>query len=266
MPIDPRHGRFVPAGARLGRTLAVVLRHWGVRARAAVLEGREPNLMGLDAALFAAARAALPLYWRAGEIQGRRDAATLGRRRPARKHLALAYAAKKIPDAPVPNPPQAGAVSAAFDVLDPNTEAAVRRLALDLAGGVGATTRAAVRSELLAGLEAGEGVDSLADRLEEFFAPRRAYRIAASEASRATAAAQQQTVGELAQETGMKAFAVWMASSDACKPCLNLDGTRVELGMPFHIHTQGRAAYRVVTHPPLHPRCGCAVTYEFDDG
>lgn len=150
-------------------------------------------------------------------------------------------------------------VAVAFDVIDPAAVAECRRLALQLAGEVTATTKHSVRLEIAAGLEAGESYSEIGDRLEEFFSPKRARVIAHTEATRAMHAGQCETWKEL----GIRRH-TWLASSDACESCRFLDGETVPVGRPFIVRSSGPAAYRAILHPPAHPSCRCTTTPEFD--
>lgn len=118
-----------------------------------------------------------------------------------------------------------------------------------------------IREELSAGLQAGEPVAAVAERIRQTgFSPRRAATIAQTESSRAMHAGQ----GVAARELGVTHW-TWLASSDACDICLSLDGKTVRIGEPFYVHPTGKAAYRVVEHPPAHPHCYCAATEEAPD-
>jgi SPP1 gp7 family putative phage head morphogenesis protein len=130
--------------------------------------------------------------------------------------------------------------------------AAVQRLVLALAGTITDTIRQDIRDAVSSGLTAGESLTSVANRVGDLFTPRRAYTIAATEASRSMHVAE----AEAAQEAGAAGLE-WLASSDACDECLALDGKRAKNGDPFVVLTTGRAEYRTVYHAPRHPRCQC---------
>lgn len=49
----------------------------------------------------------------------------------------------------------------------------------------------------------------------------------------------------------------WLASSDACDRCQELNGVEVGIDEPFAV-VSGRGPYSVVLHPPLHPSCMCS--------
>jgi uncharacterized protein YoaH (UPF0181 family) len=107
------------------------------------------------------------------------------------------------------------------------------------------------------GLSKGDAVALLARKVRSIFAdPYRAFRIATTEGSRAVHGGQML----LAHEAGVRRHS-WLASSDACEHCLELDGKTVELGQPFHVDQRG-GPYAVTLHPPLHPFCFCSTVEE----
>jgi hypothetical protein len=159
----------------------------------------------------------------------------------------------------IPQPP-----SLTFDwtLFRPEVRVEAERLALRLAGTIVEDTRRMIREELSAGLQAGEPVAAMAERIRlQSFSPRRAATIAQTESSRAVHAGQ----GIAAKELGVTEW-TWLASSDACEEiCLPMDGKTVKIGEPFYIHSKGNPAYRVVTHPPAHPHCYCSVLEEMPE-
>jgi hypothetical protein len=152
-------------------------------------------------------------------------------------------------------------LSFAPDLLRDAVPRQVQQLVLSLAGSITDGIRQDVRDRLEQGLREGVSNSAIADSLGDLFSPRRAMTIAMSESSRAMHAGSVSYLQEVEQQTGLQAYLVWMTSADGCDACLALDGKRVKLGEPFFVHAKGNPAYRVVAHPPLHPRCGCA-TYE----
>jgi hypothetical protein len=155
----------------------------------------------------------------------------------------------------------------AFDLTNPHVAEAVRRLVFDFCQETLATSTMrvhealdALRRELAEGLERGEALQRLSARVGEIFGdPRRAFIIAATEASRAAHAGQLLA----AEESGVVGGLRWLSSSDCCDACAALDGRVVRLGEPFTV-TGGKAAYATVLHPPLHPHCMCSVTEVLD--
>jgi len=135
----------------------------------------------------------------------------------------------------------------------------VWRLVLALAGSVTDDTRDTIRSRLEAGLRAGESNATIADSLGDLFSPRRAYTIAATEASRAMHMGEE----EFAREAGASGLE-WLGSSDMCEVCASVNGKRVRWGEPFYTRPRGNPAYRIVLHPPMHPVCNCTVVSWWD--
>lgn len=264
MPVDPAHGRRIPSGRRAGRVLAGLLRAMKPRAAAAVRQGRVPDLRAFVPEV---ARELLPIVYHeytlgrhqvqrqvrnglvgVGEVVRRGGAGgLLAVRGGAAVHRRADVALRTKAPAPPPG------LSLDFGLLRVEVPAAVQRLVLDLAGSITDTIRDGIRDELAAGLRAGEGVADIAGRLDDLFSPKRAYLIAATEASRSMHAGE----ADAAREMGAAGLE-WLASSDACDVCQGLAGKRVRFGEPFHTHATGAAAYRQVMHPPLHPNCACS--------
>lgn len=149
-----------------------------------------------------------------------------------------------------------------FDLFDPLVLRAVDRAALqfceetnDTAVGDLKTAVKRLRKLLKEGLAEGKAVAQLAREVRRIFAdPSRAYRIAVTETSRAIHG------GALlnAKESGLKLNKEWLASSDACERCLDLNGVQKKLDEPFVV--DGAGPYSRIMHPPLHPRCFCTWT------
>ncbi len=119
-----------------------------------------------------------------------------------------------------------------------------------------ATSVAKLRQELSEGLSRGETAQRLTRRIQNIFNnPERAQMIAATETSRAVHG------GALvaAKESGVVTAKKWLASSDACRICLELDGKEVPLDAPFAVEPGG-GHYAIIMTPPRHPRCMCDMT------
>jgi SPP1 gp7 family putative phage head morphogenesis protein len=114
-----------------------------------------------------------------------------------------------------------------------------------------------VQEEIEEGVTIGETNDRIAERIGQIFNdPDRARRIAVTETARVMHAGQMAAAVESGVVSGMR----WLASSDACERCANLDGVVVPLGKPFEI--SGVGPYSRILHPPLHPHCMCTITEE----
>jgi hypothetical protein len=154
-----------------------------------------------------------------------------------------------------------------WEVTNPRTQEAINKAALDFCQATNETTslelgealrqtRAALSSGLIT---QGESVADLTKRIGQIFDGAetwRARRIAASEASRATHAAQEMAGSESGVVTGWR----WLLSEDACPLCQTVARRvpAVRLGQPFAV-VGDSPVYSVVRHPPLHPGCQCAL-------
>jgi Phage Mu protein F like protein len=146
-------------------------------------------------------------------------------------------------------------VQFSFDLFNPRVIDAVDAAAFKFcretmatATGELTTTLDRLRQLLRDGLPKGDAVSLLAKKVRTIFAdPKRAFTIAATEGSRAVHGGQMLA----AMEVGVTHH-TWLASSDACPLCLDLDGKTVKIGEPFYIDPKG-GAYASVWHPPLHP-------------
>lgn len=115
-----------------------------------------------------------------------------------------------------------------------------------------------LRAEFIAGQASrGETLDQLTQRVNGVFdlaEEWRARRIAATEASRATHAAQE----EADIQSGVVAGLELLLSADACPLCRKVatECRAVRLGQPFAVighHPQ----YSTIKYPPIHPHCQC---------
>ena len=146
-----------------------------------------------------------------------------------------------------------------FDLFDPLVLRAVDKATLAFCEETNATAVGdledavkKLRELLKAGLEESKAVAQLAREVKRIFAdPSRAFRIATTEASRAVHG------GALlnAKESHLKLKKEWLASSDACSLCRELDGSQKELDEPFV--TDGTGPYAKIMIPPRHPHCFC---------
>ena len=149
-----------------------------------------------------------------------------------------------------------------FNELHPHVPEAINRITFDFCQATNQTTslllataHQKLREELLAGMQQGEAIRKLADRVVQIFQdPMRAYRIARTEASRAVHAGQVLASKESQVVKGLQ----WLAKIDACPICLDLNGEEVELDEDF-AYDAGRGNYSRIPHPPRHPHCTCTV-------
>lgn len=152
-----------------------------------------------------------------------------------------------------------------FTIEVPEVREFAKRMAVNFAATTNKTSEAHAeqarehfREELAQGLERGELHGRLTQRLDRIFQnPKRTQMIAHNEASRALHGGQMLAAERFTEPVKKE----WLASSDACPVCLELDGKVVALNEPFYVHPKG-GPYAVVMHPPGHVRCMCSYTME----
>jgi len=101
-------------------------------------------------------------------------------------------------------------------------------------------------------IRSGEPLDALEKKLEFYYSPERAQRIATTEVTKLYAEGNQTTW----KESGMVSGNRWMTAMDekVCPICEPLDGMEVELGENGFTTEGGGIG---VTGPPLHVSCRC---------
>lgn len=223
------------------RQAAAVLSEAGPRA---VRTGLDLDLEEWEREMVARLRPLYLRYYQAGLVAGARQMAAVPSFPTPQKKRYLAAVRK--------------AVSARFDLYEPRVmdavDAAVLRFCRETnatAAGELNTTLAELRRQLKQGLSQGDAREALVARVRTVFTdPSRALRIAVTESARAVNGGQ-----VLAWKgSGRVGRKRWLASSDACEKCLNLDGEEVDLDAPF-VTLPGGGPYAIVYHPPLHPHC-----------
>jgi SPP1 gp7 family putative phage head morphogenesis protein len=141
----------------------------------------------------------------------------------------------------------------AFDVVNRRALNWLHAYAPKLSWHVEQETLATLRSQLSAGIAAGENMDKLRKRVSETFGDMekwRAERIARSETIRA------QEQGNLAAwKEGGFSQKVWLANPDCCDICQDLDGKVVDIDEPFFDDHYGDGMA-----PPAHPNCRCSAS------
>jgi len=128
-----------------------------------------------------------------------------------------------------------------------------------------------LRSELIEGINAGEGIPELIKRVNltyDNWNKVRSETIARSETMRAS----NRAALEAYKQSGVVKKKIWMAEPDACNWCAPLDGKIVDLeaaffdiGDEYTVKVDGKNQtmkldYETVETPPLHPRCRCAIS------
>ena len=162
-------------------------------------------------------------------------------------------------------------------IEDPDVLDALEREMFKFAHRINQTTVADLLAALMEGMENGETIPQLADRIsdisDEWVEGWRSEMIARTETARAF------TAGHIEawRSTGVVSRKVWVAAGDACPFCQQMDGTVVELGENFlekgdeqDVPWKGqeivmRQDYSAVGGPPLHPNCRCVLVAELDE-
>jgi hypothetical protein len=162
-------------------------------------------------------------------------------------------------------------------IEDPDVLDALEREMFKFAQGIDQTTADTLRDELMAGMEDGETISQLANRIsglsDEWVEGWRSEMIARTETARAF------TTGHIEawRSTGVVSRKVWVAAGDACPFCQQMDGTVVELGESFFDQGEEQTAdwrgqeiamghdYSDINGPPLHPNCRCVLVAELDE-
>ena len=144
---------------------------------------------------------------------------------------------------------------------DVRPEALVR----DIKATVGLDTRLANAVQNRAVELRGQGMDparvqretqAYADKLLQY----RAEMIARTETAAVETDAKQ-AAWEVAADEGTidRPMQEWVANSEACEDCRDMDGQKILVGHPFH-----SPQYGFVNGPPLHPHCMCGVELATD--
>jgi hypothetical protein len=267
--IDPAHGRWIPEGRDLAAVIQQMFARFGQEARRDAQRGEvwDPSRIDLNEY----ANAVTPIMLRYYQMGGYMTYEGLYRsRRQSQDFLQLDTVSqsgkvaglieKRLPTVQIGQE----SLRLSFNVFNPEVLDAVRTMAMHFVESTLATVVEqvanaydAVRQQLGAALSQGEALRDISARVLAIFdEPDRAFTIASTESSRAMHS------GSLyvARANGVEEK-TWMASSDACPRCLELDGKTVPIDKPFYVSPKG-GRYAVVKTAPLHPRCQCTVVFE----
>jgi len=154
-------------------------------------------------------------------------------------------------------------------VLNPNVTKWLKGYMPKFSGKLEAASLEKLKSELIAGMEAGEGVPKLAKRMRGVFEDwdrQRAIDVAQNQAIRASSRA----AIESYRQSGVVKKKVWLTTTDelVCDICLSLEGKVIELDENyFNLGDEetigGRKYnfdYETIEGPPCHNRCRCSVS------
>lgn len=152
-------------------------------------------------------------------------------------------------------------------VIQPKLAEAVRAATFRFAESTNATTtlqieeaRKRLREELEAGLVGGDSTVELTKRVQSIFenaSEERAFMIADTSRTEAINRAELIT----AKASGVVKKKVWLADSQACPECSQLNGQSRDLDEPFAVDPRG-GPYAVKQSPPFHVSCRCSLVYE----
>lgn len=144
--------------------------------------------------------------------------------------------------------PDIGQVS--FDVNNPRVAELIRENVINFARQVNETTNASIREAVARGVEAGEGISDIANRVASVFDEAEGYRselIARTEVIRNSNMAAE----ECYVAAGIEKKQWYTTPDDAlCEECMDLADEIVPVGEAF---SSGDYA------PPLHPSCRCTI-------
>jgi hypothetical protein len=162
---------------------------------------------------------------------------------------------------------QSDRLESAFGMKMPSVDEYIRTMTIQFAASTNATSDypadvavEMLRRELLESVNSGETTAGLVARICRIYRdPQLASMIAETESSRAIHGGQWLE----AKSWPGKHKKVWLASSDACERCLELDGKQFSLDEPFYVDPYG-GSIAVVQHPPLHTSCMCTMRYELE--
>ncbi len=156
-----------------------------------------------------------------------------------------------------------------FDVTNPEIEKFLSEYSMKFAKVINDETESMLRGRLSEGIQEGESIADLTDRVQEVFKGMeswRAERIARTETIRATNRAADMSY----KMSGVVSKKEWITAQDErlCEFCAAMDGTVVEVGENFLDEEDDfegddggemTVSYEDVNGPPLHPNCRCCL-------
>lgn len=170
-----------------------------------------------------------------------------------------------------------GSITPSFDLASPDAQRFLNQHTIRLARSVSATTEATLRGAIAEGLESGDGIPELTQRVGEVLedrTPMESERIARTEASRAYNRGREAAW----QSSGVVDGKEWLLSGNPCPICVELaakfnaenavplDTPFVPLGGTIDLPDGAKftADYEAVYGPPVHPNCSCAIGARFN--
>lgn len=167
-----------------------------------------------------------------------------------------------------------GLAGVSFDVQNPEVQKWLKSYTPKFSTKLEKVSIAKLRAELIEGMNAGEGIAELTERVNGTYAhwnKVRSESIAQNQAIRASNRANL----EAYKQSGVVKKKVWIANPGACHWCAPLDGKIVELEKPFMpsgnigdeytVKVNGKDQtipldYETIETPPLHTRCRCSIS------
>lgn len=142
-------------------------------------------------------------------------------------------------------------VEGSFDVTNPKVIKWIKKRSGELIKGISDTTKEALKKTLAEGVEAGESIPNLAERVSSVYSDAkgfRAERIARTE----TIAGSNEGALQAYDQSGVVGEKEWLTALDEfiCEECAGLNGEIIEL------HESFSGGYGC---PPAHPNCRCTV-------
>ncbi len=141
-----------------------------------------------------------------------------------------------------------------WSLTNPKAQDFIRRHSLQLARNINDTTKESIRAVLRTGMDLGEGLDKLGERVKSVLDDASIWRsrmIAQTETINAYAEGSEQ----LYREANVKEKEWLDGQEGACPVCQDLDGTKVGIDEGFDAGEFGN-----VSHPPAHPGCRCTIS------
>ena len=170
-------------------------------------------------------------------------------------------------------------VDVGFDVTNPEVQSWLNTYTPKFSNSLEAVSTSKLRTQLMQGIGAGEGIPQLTKRINGTYANWNKFRseaIARSEAIRAS----NQGALESYRQSGVVKSKVWVTHLDnkTCASCRRLDGKVIALektffnkGDPAERITVGETTqtfkndYEDISAPPRHTRCRCSIAANFKD-
>lgn len=169
-----------------------------------------------------------------------------------------------------------GVADVAFDVTNPEVEKWLNSYTPKFSAKLEEVSVSELRDELLEGIELGEGIPELTERVNltyDNWNKVRSETIARSEVMRAN----NRAALEAYKQSGIVEKKIWIANPGACEWCAPLDGKVVglrenfyDLGSTLEMDIGGKTRtlyvdYEAIEGGNLHPRCRCTVSAWFEE-